>query len=797
MAASSHEEEQSIRNGLLSSDACVHSALAPFLEQPTSYDVASFGREVTLLLSPFPNRRAVLLVSPVDSLFDDTSRRASPPAASDSSEAVGPASEIDPPRRYVVPAPLPCCPKRASELTSTLESSSTTVSCTRSMIASKGFYRMKQVTLTDPSESTGELHSTKKNSKGPYEELQYIRDDKSVPFTALVSTLAMSAQMKNMDSRRARIDSNWSLQWVKKPLPSDWTRVRATSFQKFNHFPQSALLTSKGSLHQLLTAAAEYEKRNELSSSTAPSSFARFDPLSQGFPDGYLLPQDRAKLESFIRSPSTRGKWYIAKPTSSACGRGIHVLEGGSPSIVLPTTADAEAALMRKEKPSRLAVSSETHSPAAPSSSKSHGKEGVIEWTNETFQSSCHGGKDAKSGSKTEKASWIVQRYIDRPFLVHGYKFDLRLYVVVTSYVPLRVYLYHEGLVRFATSPYYLDASSEKSEDLCNTKVAPPSRIAAHLTNFTINKKSEDFVVPQYSADSSAPDSSTVSKWSLAALRAYVEQQEYSWEETWKSIRILLSKVFLAARPHVKKGLKEEEEKKEMRKKAGGASRLSSSISSDSPDAIPPFTSHGISPFFEFYGVDVLLTAPEEKGMVGLHPQLLEVNIMPSLSTHYSPLDQCIKGNFIADALTLVGLASPLFKPPGPTAFPFQIPADAFPASPRTSCLYSFLENIKCVTELEAVLVAEEESQRSPHFDRVFPPEPKDIAGALSSAEGREAEMATLIQSALSAPFSPFKLLNMQLEEDKDHCSSKLDKLESVIFSWSMWKFACDIQFKS
>ena len=79
--------------------------------------------------------------------------------------------------------------------------------------------------------------------------------------------------------------------------------------------------------------------------------------------------------------------------------------------------------------------------------------------------------------AKTERKI-LAQRYIPKPLLINGHKVDLRVYVVVTSFVPLRIYMFREGLVRFASIPYPGDNAS-LNDTLC------------HLTNYSLNKNED------------------------------------------------------------------------------------------------------------------------------------------------------------------------------------------------------------------------------------------------------------------------------------------------------------------
>ena len=62
----------------------------------------------------------------------------------------------------------------------------------------------------------------------------------------------------------------------------------------------------------------------------------------------------------------------------------------------------------------------------------------------------------AGSDSEEEKVmeTYVVQRYIDKPYLVGGKKYDMRLYLLCLSYNPLTLYIYRRGFARFSSTHY-------------------------------------------------------------------------------------------------------------------------------------------------------------------------------------------------------------------------------------------------------------------------------------------------------------------------------------------------------
>lgn len=137
----------------------------------------------------------------------------------------------------------------------------------------------------------------------------------------------------------------------------------------------------------------------------------------------------------------------------------------------------------------------------------------------------------------------VVQRYIDNPMTLNGFKFDLRVYVVITGTEDgeIAAFLADEGLARFCTQKYVKPTRA-------NFK-----NIYMHLTNYAVNKTAEGFVDETEVTDILEPNRCT--KRTLTALYKQIEKKvkdpevidkiKASIEETCAGTMAMLSNMML------------------------------------------------------------------------------------------------------------------------------------------------------------------------------------------------------------------------------------------------------------
>ena len=190
----------------------------------------------------------------------------------------------------------------------------------------------------------------------------------------------------------------------------------------------------------------------------------------------------------------------------------------------------------------------------------------------------------------------ILEKYIYNPHLINRRKYDMRIYVLVTGFRPLKIYIYDNGIIRFCSEKYTTDA-----EKLNNNYI--------HVTNYSVNKALDILRKGEQEIDYEV-------KWSLLALKGYFLEKKINFEPIWKRIKDIVIKTIL-------------------------------SVFDLSTPALKSFKLTSCN-LFELYGFDIILDNQ-------LNPWLLEVNINPSLNCDMD-VDTKVKSKLITDILNIIGL---------------------------------------------------------------------------------------------------------------------------------------------
>jgi len=254
-------------------------------------------------------------------------------------------------------------------------------------------------------------------------------------------------------------DFNWAdVGWIRQYMGKDGGHLDEN--QHVNHFPNHFELTRKDNLTKNMKRARKLLEREGRGAEAAkydfvPLSFVlpgEYGPFLEEFKKGFGNYEydnkngiDNRELNAEKRKAKSSNTW-IMKPVGGRQGKGIFLFNKLSE---------------------------------------------IADWKK---------GVNFGESDGQQPDAYLAQQYIQDPYLVAGRKFDLRLYALVTSYVPLTVWLSRTGFARFSNHRF-----SMASSDIKNAYV--------HLTNVAIQCTDANY------------NSEAGCKWSLHSLRQYMISQ--------------------------------------------------------------------------------------------------------------------------------------------------------------------------------------------------------------------------------------------------------------------------------
>ncbi|XP_076469914.1 putative tubulin polyglutamylase TTLL9 [Babylonia areolata] len=267
-----------------------------------------------------------------------------------------------------------------------------------------------------------------------HQRSKIVISDREIRFKCFLQNTILDVLRARPGWQEVQGDGEWDFFWCDREwVHTNYDTTFLQEHQKILHFRNHYELTRKNLMVKNLKRMRKQIEREQGKLEAQSLDF---------FPSTFELPSEyHIFVEEFKRNP---GIIWIMKPAAKSQGRGIF--------------------LFRKLKD-------------------------IIDWKKGEYQPL------QDPNAKDMPELYVVQRYIENPYLIGGRKFDIRIYVLVLSFNPLKAWLYRGGFARFSNTRFSLDSIEDNY---------------VHLTNVAIQKTAPDY------------DPEKGCKWSTQQLRMYL-----------------------------------------------------------------------------------------------------------------------------------------------------------------------------------------------------------------------------------------------------------------------------------